>query len=109
MRLSEVVLGSLIAVACAGCPGTIEDLSGFEALAASRNDAGAEPEDAGLDAETPALDAAPEAAVLEDAAEPDAGEQDANMGWDGSLQLDAAEPPDTSEAGADSGLGCDFQ
>jgi hypothetical protein len=112
MRLVEVALGSLIAVGCLGCPGTIEDPSGFEELArASRHDGGAELGDAAVDAVVPTLDAAQDAAVEDAETVPEAApnEEDASAGWDGSLQLDAGDAPITSEAGTDGGPGCDFQ
>jgi len=107
MRFSEVALGCLIAVACVGCPGTIEDPSSFEEIGqASKLDAGnpdgedAEPIDAGsLDAETQEEDTSVsvEAGPAEDAAPaaPDAARDAASE--------DAAQPA------AEAGIGCDFQ
>jgi hypothetical protein len=112
MRRSGALLGCLIAVACAGCPGTIEDPASFEELgqAAARQDAGeAGAEDAAQPADAGALDAAPEDPE-EDANTPqEAGPavEDASSMRDAAL----APPSDASiaEAGDEAGSGCDFK
>lgn len=110
MRRSGALLGCLIVVACAGCPGTIEDPTNFEELgqAAAKLDAGrADVEDAAPPADAGAVDATQEDPD-DDASAPEAG-LDA---WDASSAGDAttSEPPDATaaEAGSEAGIGCDF-
>ena len=107
MRLSEVVLGGLIAVVCAGCPGTIEDPTGFEAFQASRRDGGADVDDAGIDAEVPVEDAAVDASEqgMDATTTADAARTEEDASWDAAAS-DA--DPGAAEAEAEAGIGCDF-
>jgi hypothetical protein len=111
MRRSGALLGCLIAVACTGCPGTIEDPANFDELgqAAAKLDAGAaSTEDAAQPADAGALDAAREDPE-EDATLPQEAGLDAS---DASSTRDAttSEPTDATaaEAGSEAGIGCDF-
>jgi hypothetical protein len=111
MRRSRALLGCLIAVLCAGCPGTIEDPASFEELgqAAARLDAGeAGTEDAAQPADAGALDAA-----QEDPEEDASTLQEAGPVEDASSMRDATTSPPsdatTAEAGSEAGIGCDFK
>jgi hypothetical protein len=94
-------------MACAGCPGTIEDRASFEELGVARVDSGggqnedaaAPAQDAGLDASEPPVEDAGGGSQ-----EPDASEDSGRAEPEGGPEADAA----TDAGESDSGIGCDF-
>jgi hypothetical protein len=112
MRFSEVVLGCLIAAACVGCPGTIEDPASFEELGqAAKLDAGGSGyEDAALE-DADVLDAAAQEDAAHEAgsAEDSGRAQDAASSTPDAARTDAAASVDAAGAGSEAGPGCDFR